>query len=41
MARGTFALLHNIMFISLRKLNGKFSSSSVQERSALTVDTLY
>jgi len=40
MARGTFALCRNIIFYSLRKLNGKFSYNGVQERSALTVDIL-
>jgi len=38
MACGTFAVLCNIY--SLGKLNGKFSYNSVQERSALTVNTL-
>jgi len=35
----SFAQYH--VFYSLRKLNGKFSYSSVQERSTLTGDTLY
>jgi len=42
MARSTFALfLYLLCFYSLRKLDGKSSYNSVQERPALIVDILY